>query len=819
MINVNSKKTHCLSQLVLIMLVVILSAGCYYPGEKNASIDEDSGQIFDFTSPPINIHFKLWVPNPIPRGEQILIEILDEVTGLPYNVMSFQLEKISENDYEFIKSFPAGSVIKYRYARMSDSKILEAQPGGDSVRYRLCHAPSNLVITDNLWGWQGELVDVPVGTLTGIIQDSDTQTPLPDILVSAAGQLTFTDANGNFVLDGLPPGVHNMVAYSMDGSHNTFQQGVRISTGLTTPTNIDLQVMPVVQVSFIVTPPDDIQGVPIYIAGNLKQLGNTFTDLAGSMSIYPKNMPALTPKEDGTYIIDLRLYAGTDLRFKFTLGDGFWNSERTEVGDGVTHQIIIPNQDIVINHQIETWQTKNFEPITIDIEIAPEISTDDEIFIQFNAGDWTEPIPLWPLGEGNYLQIIFSPLDKFSSIPYRFCRNSNCQSAISEKKSHGEVLVQPGTSPQTVDLTIDRWENWEPLNNSHDTNNFIPLPLNPKNYSTIIELTPEFDASWSVYAPFGLSTISEGGATHVLFTPRWDVKPEHNRFCPALGVTPFHYQLKNHLQYAKSLGLNRGLFPKFHYNGSVKGLINAIQPIHSHWGDSYRDFIINYAKIAELTKTEWLIIGGDAPFLTSKDRDFAEGPVNHQQDFFEEFWRDIILELRATYQGEILWAAGVNTSVDPLPEIISELDGVYLMVDSPLAGGISATSEEIIQGFNSLIDDHIYEVYRTTMKPIYLAFAYPSVEGAVQGCLLINQNCANDGLFLPGEISDLPIGLDEQSLIYSAILPIVSSRDWIAGTSIRGFQPAVVVQDGSSSISGKPIFPIIQDWFLRMKSP
>ncbi len=709
--------------------------------------------------------------------------------------------------------------MKYRYSRLGDSKIPEVQPNGDPVRYRLCYVTHEIHIIDHLNGWLGKSLRNDAGRLSGTIIDKLTQAPVPDILVSAGGQLTFTDANGQFVLGGLPSGIHNLVAYAMNGSYQTFQQGAEISSRLTTPANIELQSMPGVQVQLNVIPPDEIQGAPIYLAGNIIQLGNAFHDLTGSMSVYPKKMPSLSQNEDGSYSIELTLFAGTDLRYKFTLGDGFWNAERAQNGELRTRQIIIPNQDLSINHQIASWRSSNTEPVTFDIKIPSETYLQDEMFIQFNAGNWTEPIPLWPTGGNNYLYILFSPLDEISPLGYRFCRNSDCQNARSDKTNQGQVQIQPGEPAQTVTVTIDRWENWQVSSDSPaETFTGIPLPADPANYSTMIELTPEIDHSWAVYAPIGLSTIAESGASVVIFAPRWQTQVATSLLQPVLGVTPRYSQLTTLLQSAKNTNLQRGLFPQVDYEEPMEEWRSSFNPSdenYEHWQDSYQRFILSYANIAEFTQSEWLILDGETPLHTFENGALM-GDLPEERD---DFWLNLISEIRSIYQGKILWATHAHTTVDPQPAFIDELDGIYIMIDSPLASANSTTSQEIAAEFSRLIDNHIYEIYRSTMKPVYLAFAYPSVEGASQGCLLVNPDCANDGLFLPDETELFSVDQDAQYQIYSAILPVVASREWITGTSIRGYEPSVNIQDGSSSIAGKSANQLIRDWFLRIKTP
>ena len=821
MTETGSKNTGKFAQLLsLFLLFSIFLSGCHLPEKRSQPTNENGRQPEDFATPATNVQFILELNQPVSEDEEILIEILDEVSGLPHHAYTFALEKTDEEQYNLQMSFPSGSVVKYRYVRLGETKIPEALPTGEPVRYRLCHVMNGIQVVDQLNGWLGDTPTNPRSTLTGTIQDRVTHVPIPDILVSAGGQLSITDANGQFVLEGLPIGVQNLVAYAINGSYQTFQQGAQISPGMTTQADLELQARPVVRVQFNVNPPGDAQGAPVYLAGNLTQLGNTFSELAGSMSLYPKKMPALMHNEDGTYAIDLQLYAGIDLRYKFTLGDGFWNAERTPSGEPLTRQLIVPNHDVSLDLKIESWRATDVDPVTFNLEIPSSNARQDEVFIQFHTDQWTEPIPVWPIGGGDYLYILFSPLHEGESLGYRFCRNSDCQSAKSLASAQGEVQIEPTTS--SVDVTIGGWEDWSPIPKEILVTSSVIVPSNPSEYLKFIELTPEMGASWEVYAPIGLSIIAESGASAVIFTPRWHLQAEDDRLQPILGSTPFHYQLKNLLGSAASFNLQRGIFPQIYSTNPALNwwkTLNESKVESERFQESYFRFILNYAKTARLTNAEYLILGGKA-LLPFYDHPYPEDdflPTLSKES--EDFWIDLITELRSVYTGQILWAAHVHREADPIPEFVSKLDGIYLMVDGPLTDTNQVDSDTISFQFNQLIDNHIYEVHRSTGKPVFVALAYPSVEGSAQGCLLIDQDCANDGLFLRDEMKNLPVDQEEQRLIYSSILPVIASRDWISGTAFRGYQPTVTIQDGSSSIAGKPAMGLIWDWFNRIDNP
>jgi len=799
----------------LVFCLTILSA-CNLPSYQSpdASIYEN---ISDLATPPVNIQFQLELPEPESEYVNIVVEILDDVTGLLFNSKLIGMEKLTDQIYQTTLSVPSGSIIKYRYIKVEDTLTPESVPSGEPVLYRLFFAQNNETVTDILHAWQGGPYQGGLGKIKGTLLDSKTNQPIPDILVVAGGRRTFTDANGKYLIDGLGMGVHNVVFYAIDGQYRTYQQGALIEPGMTTPADVNLVPLPAVRVTFQVLPPNDALGVPIYLAGNLAQLGNTFSDLNGSMSIKPRRMPILTPNADGTQSITLLLYAGTDLRYKFTLGDGYWNAEQNEAGGFRIRQLIIPSEDVTIDHTIQTWRTAGLEPITFSISIPPDTSPVDGKYIQFKAKDWTEPIPLWPLGNGNYLYIIFSPLDSTQPIPYQFCRNEDCVQARDTGSLSFERQVEPMQSPQTITLTLDSWQNWHIFEINASVQEAY-IPTKSASYGTYVEFTPEMDPSWLALAPQGIAQLDQIGASRVIFSPQWFVKPNSPYLYPLIGQTPFYYELSELLQFSATQGFDLSLYPQFGPYYAIENWWGSGQQTELWWEAffvSYTEFVLNYANIAQQSGVDQLIIGGKALLPTFEGGllpDGSESPAN-----FDDRWNVLINEIRAHYGGQLIWGSNINLEMDPLPEFINQFDGIYISVDSPLALGDYPSFEMVQAGFVDVMDSQIYEIYRSTLKPITLALGYPAVENAASGCALLGASCYNDGLFRSRELTPYAVDFEEQALIYNAVMPIIASREWITAVSIRGYEPILTVHNGSSSIAAKPAFDVILYWFTNMK--
>ncbi len=817
-----SKKTvSSVIQTILVFLTIsYLLISCSFPGFPKSRYEVQFDPDNEWVSESVNLKMTLQLSEQLSEDEKVFIELLDEVTGLSEAKQSFQLDKVTELEFSTDLSVPAGSVVKYRYVKAGGEYLPEGQFNGESVRYRLFLAYKDSAVRDNLYSWHGGTSHQGLGVISGCVKDKATGFPIPDILVSAGGQLTLSDANGEFVIGGIPHGEHNVLFYAMDGKYSSYQQSAIINPGLTTEANIDLHMQTPVQVIFSVIPPEEAFGAPVYIAGNILQFGNTFSGLTGKSSVFPKNMPVLSLGEDGTYSLELTLYAGTDLRYKFTLGDGYWNSEQKASGGIRTRQLIVPSQDVHLEINIESWKVPNFSPVTFRVSIPSATPLQDENFIQFRTDEWGQPIPLWPVSNAEFLYILFSPLSDQTSISYRFCRNANCSEAVSLLDGNTFLDFLPSDSEKTITTTIDTSIIWQMIG---DQNNYPipPTPINPQEYITSIELSPQMDPSWTLYAPAGIEAIAEMGTKSIIFSPPWFLRTTPPLISEKIGLTPFTFELKELLTHSNSTGLNHSLYPQLASDVSIESWWLS-QVTSSEWWEewfrNYRKFILNYATIAEDTGAEQLILGGKATIPTFIGGFLPDGSETNAPEFSDGKWQDLIRDIRNTYSGKIIWATNVNQRVDPLPEFITQFDGIYVIIDSPLSNTNNASFEEIAISFTSVIDNFIYEIYRSTQIPLFIGLGYPSVDGAARGCTILRETCYNDGLFFSYELGEEKLDLDEQALIYSSILPVVASRNWITGTIIRGYLPTVIIQNGSSSIAGKPASMVISDWFRSINN-
>jgi len=296
-------------RLLCLLAIIPLVMSCNFPG-LTSSLKNTGGieppSILSKPVPPAElsetlITFRLQVPPNTPAGETIYLSVLDEVTGLALNTQLNPMqagggEGGAASQYIITLPFPIGSVVKYRYERQAGGiRVSEHLSDGSAVRYRMYNVTGQGTVDDVVSRWTDTPFQGAAGRITGTATDTATGKPIPSLLVEAGGAQTLTASDGSFRLEGLPEGVHNLVVYAMDGAYSTFQQGARVAAKSTTPAITTLQPAKTTKVVFVVSvPKETLPVVPLRMAGNLYQLGNSFANLDGGVSTVAENMPVMT---------------------------------------------------------------------------------------------------------------------------------------------------------------------------------------------------------------------------------------------------------------------------------------------------------------------------------------------------------------------------------------------------------------------------------------------------------------------------------------------------------------------------------------------
>jgi hypothetical protein len=820
----------------IFIICVLMTLACdlsqiSIPGYPSSSpTSESTPQPPPETEPQVEITFRTQIPPGTPPDQPVLLKIMEEVSGLAFSAQMVEMKPDDADHYSVKLIFAAGSVIKYRYSRRApNGEIQEHISDGRSVRYRMYYATNPGTVDDVISRWTDTQYQNPTARIQGQITDSTNGQPVPNLLVSAGGVQTLSASDGSFLIEGLPAGVHNLVVFSMDGTYNTFQQGAKVAADSTTPAQIFVSPAKLVNVVFTVkVPTNTIPAVPIRLAGNLYQLGNTFADLSGGVSSVATRMPTLTPLPDGRYSITLALPVGADIRYLYTIGDGIWNTELTPQGVVNRRQIIIPDRPTEIDDTIDSWLAEKATPITFDITVPTTTPPNDYISIQFHpVYGWTEPIPMWKLGENRWVFILNSPLKYIDSLSYRLCRNDQCGSADDSAtmgESNAGLPLATGLSEHKIVGDVKSWAWLEANVNAVSVSSPQITPRNPGFWAGV-EFLPEYHPNWSPLIPTILDDVQRIGVNWLVLNPTWTYTRENPPILEIMaGRDPLWNDLTNELDQASERGLQIALKPTANFlTSSNEFWLKGARDLSwwQVWFERYRNFVLHHADLAAKSGAQALILGGDwvipaLPNGTLPDKSPSGVPIDA-----EARWRMLLNEVKAHYGGPLFWSISYTQATTSPPPFLDYVDGIYLEWSEPLVakGKTYQSQAELDKEAARIFDNGLIPLEARYKKPLILSVYYPSADGAATGCLpTADGNCLDLQLLeRPNpDIATVQLDLQEQVDLYSSILSVVNQRNWINGFVSGGYYPPVILRDKSTSIHGKPTEELLAYWFTNL---
>jgi hypothetical protein len=773
------------------------------------------------------------IPEPLLANESLVLAVMDEVTGLPFNVREFVMTPRDTQTYTVAVTLPQNSIVKYKYIRRGGTQAGEDSGTDARIRYRIYHAFGPGEVQDIIADWGDRSLTRPTGAILGQVFNADTGSPLPNILVSAGGVQSITDSLGRFEIPGLSVGTHNLLAYSLDGMYQTFQQGALVADGKSTIVDLRLRPSQLVQVTFMVSVPvDTVPGVPVRIAGNLLQLGNTFADLTGGVSTVADRMPIMQLQPDGRYAISLGLPAGVYIQYKYTLGDGFWNAERQEGGEVRVREFIVPSQDAVIEDAVASWSAGNSAPILFEVTVPSVTPPNDIVYIQFNRWGWMEPIPMWSIGNNRWVYKLHGPLDFLGALAYRYCRNGQCGSADDGQTvgiSPSGRQAQTSLLAQDLRDTVGVWkwfENPEPVT-------LVGANITPRggNFVAGVEYQAAYRPNFSYFAPQAFANTKALGANLAVVTPTWtytSVSPL--RFHVVPGQDPLWIDSAIMISQARTTGLNVAIFPTPQFppapdtstTPSTAFWQNAPRDAQwwQAWYTRYRAFAVHYADLAAQTGAQFLILGGDWVAPSLPNGVMPDGSPSNAPAEAEAQWRAIITDVRSRFNGQVLWAMPYTQSNFDTPvNFLQDVDGIYLLWSVPLSASQSGDKTEYTNTAGQILDNEISPLVSLLNKPLILAVSYPSAAGAANGCIPNGAGGCLDASALnrPNpDIAAASLSLQTQADIYESMLNAVNARPWISGFVSRGYHMPVALQDKSASVHSKPAADILWYWYPRL---
>jgi hypothetical protein len=763
-------RLHKVSCLILLLVTGLSSC---------TSIDSNAPAVSPSDAPKFDVLFLVEVPSVNTSPGTVLFNLLDEVTGLALNPTTITMEKRDDTHFSVVISINQKTLIKYRYTRSAAVPIMEVDTAGEDIRYRLALVDAPMTIYDTVPAWEDYFYQGGTGKIVGSVLDLITNTPVPNIVVSAGGRSSITSSDGSFTINGLPDGTHNLVAYTLDGSYLPFQQGAKVLSGLTTPAEINIVPGQPVNITFLLKAPPEYNGLPVRLAGNISQLGNTFTDLSGGVSVAASRMPIMAGLEDNRRYVTISVSAGTYIEYKYTLGDGFWNSEFDNKGNFKLRGFVVPAVDTIIQDEVFTWTPEGTEPIQFDVVVPESTPSNERVSIQFNPFGWMEPIPMWLQADHHWIFTVYNPLNLVGNFTYRYCRNELCgiadDAATAGIASKGRSLP---TDTNTVRDSITSWQSLDPVETVTLGDAVLPYG---EDYLTGIELSPLYHPGWLPYLNSAMEQIKLTNANTITLTPAWTCTDPYYPECDlSLNQGQTWQEIYEQIWQAQQLGLNVILYPNLRFSLSEGDWWNATQRTPewwSNWFASYKRFIIHHADLAERSGVTNLIIGGtwiqpSLPGGKLPDGSDAQAPADSIV-----YWVDIIDTLRSHYSGKLIWELNYPASLENPPPFLNNLDAFYITFNDAITSSSTPNITELLDNFGGIIDSSVYPLRELYNKPIYIGINYPSADGSANGCMVSFETPC--GIF----------NSEIQTDIYRAALTVVNYREWLDGFISQGFYP------------------------------
>ncbi|MBI3361010.1 MAG: hypothetical protein HY023_07855, partial [Chloroflexi bacterium] len=747
----------------LLILTVLFTTGCTVVGPLLSQLNPIPTIAPTSTPAPTatplpstGTQFTVHVPDNTPPGSPISLVLVDEVTGNGLNDQKIPMGATGQNVWSVLVNLPLGALVKYKYIHEGQVAASEVTAIGGPVPYRALRVGLSAKVDDTVAGW-GDApapANAPLGSLTGIIRDLATGQGVPGLIVLAGGGQSLTTWNGSYSFSRLPYGAQRVTAFAPDGAWMTTDGSAAISAPVGAFVDLGVNQARAVNVTFVVSIPADTDpSAPVRLAGSALQLGDTF----GTAEPIPADrLVTLLRQADGRWTTTVKLYEAMDVRYRYTLGDGFWNAELNPDSSRPLRQLIVPASDLTAYDNVATWRTAALAPVKFDVTVPADTPSADTVTIQIKIATFSNPVPMWPNGASRWTFVLYNPLNFSFDLGYRYCRNFECGVADDATTAGANPTLKkflPAVLTETQQDTVTAWQWWSAAPPA------LPaaLPTNVAarpDFRAGFELGDDWHAQWPPRLDQTFAEASASGANFITVPSPWSVDPVIPRIDFDFNASPLPSDLTGIVEKAHARKLKvairpntcRSPKPDCAYWSQVVFSTDWWGP----WFDAYRNYLLYHADLAERAGAEMMYVGDYSlhPMLPGAPEASPDA---------EARWRALVAEVRQHYHGQLAFTVLLQNpqTVRGMPLFGDALDYIEVRWEAPVAPSSQAGIADMQAAAGQLIDTQVFQVFTRFNKPLGLSPRYLSVNGAALQCVgAVGQPCRPFDDFSPSAPDD-----------------------------------------------------------------
>jgi uncharacterized protein (TIGR03437 family) len=758
------------------------------------------------------------VPSNTPADDSIWV-----FGGQLFNIFTqrVQMSRVAgkTNTWQADVSAPEATIFRYYFARNNDYSKLEAYapfwPNGYSIGPGLYQRQAPLrellvtngaTITETVAAWSDRApLSGSTGTIAGTITNK-AGNPLPGLWISAGPHQTFSDADGDYVMQGVPSGSCTITVRSENGEYAAVNTSVNLAADAITTQNITLTAQAMFPVTFnVAVPADTPAGAIPRLFGDSYRLG--MIEIAGQGASDTTRYIDLAPLPGQHWTYAAELGNGACMNYLYTLGSNVLNFENQQGRAAIVTRTFCVNGPTIVNDTVAAWRSPG--QVAVTLTATSPASPEDTLYVTADNGFGNTTVKMWPTGPGMATYTLY--VNPNTTLKYRYVENT-------DPDTGGEIIDQDtnpppyrtaavGSSSLKLDDTIQAFRNQllEPALSTLSSGITGPVAQRAEPFQTGIEPVDYWRSNWLPLVNPTMSRIKAMNAQwvmiDVLWTPTIVNPPQFD-----LVFDDFPPQdLIAHIHAAKAAGLHVALRSEMYPNSFA--LTQGKAFVDAFFAQVQR-FSLYHADIAKREGAEMLVV--ETQYLRGNASSMAGDPA--LRTYVNAKLKAIVAAIRAHgYTGKLATDVFVN-----YPELDWYADLDYLGEEwwfQPIATSDSDTVQSMYDRTMSVLKSSYMPAVDRFHKPMIIDVEYYSAHTSALATYAFGPQIA------PGRPADPSVAsdYDEQGRVYQAVLLAFAATPWVQGSFSFGYAYYNLDSKGYS-IRGKTAEQIVSRIYQQINS-